>query len=468
MNSTGAYRCTVAFASCHVAVLLIVLSACVPALASTCNQEPLTPAERLARFQAIDKAAQNAMQGQMFAEAAQHYREEACLVPTSARAFYGLGVAEAAAANFARARDALRSAARLQPSNALPLILLVKVDFSLHDVDDMKANLRAVAARFPHDGQVHAALARFLAESNLLDLALAESLRARPAPDSEVDSTIELAVLENTVGAYEDAIRNVSPLEQKPTLPNTLRASAAGIAGLSLEGLGQQDEAVTHLRAAIDLDPSREDSYLALADLYERLQKYGDAVGVLKQGRSKIPGATALLLPLGKNLVRTDHPQEGIDALNDLLRRSPDEVQAYLSLADAYRKMGASGREIQSLRNLAKQKPNYPMVHILIAQAMLHASPADYSPVLNELAQAEIRTPTDPDVFYLRGKVFFAMKLYDRAAAAFSRSIALKPVDNTSYYQLGRVYQKLGKQQLAQEEFERMKYLQIPNKTEPE
>ena len=54
------------------------------------------------------------------------------------------------------------------------------------------------------------------------------------------------------------------------------------------------------------------------------------------------------------------------------------------------------------------------------------------------------------------------------AAAAFSRSIALKPIDNSSYYQLGRVYQKLGKQQLAREEFERMKYLQTQVPTEPE
>ena len=94
MNLTGACRCAAAFVS--------FLSIFVPAFASNCNPETLTPAERLTRFQAIDKAAQSAMEQQMFAEAAQHYREEACLVPTSARAFYGLGVAEAAAANFPR------------------------------------------------------------------------------------------------------------------------------------------------------------------------------------------------------------------------------------------------------------------------------------------------------------------------------------------------------------------------------
>lgn len=450
-------------ASLRIIASLALLAACTSAFASDCNQETLTSAERLARFQAIDRAAQNAMRQQRFTEAAQHYRDETCLVPASARAFYGLGVASAAADDFRSAREALRVAERLQPSNALPVVMIVKVDFSLRDIDDMKANLRNIAARFPRDGQVHSALARFLAESNLPDLALAESLRSRLAPNTPADSKIELAVLENTVGAYEDAIRNAAPLEQQSTLPNAVRASAAGIAGLSLEGLGRRDEAVTHLRAAIDLDPSRENSYLALADLYDQSQQYADAVSVLKQGRSNIPHSTPLLFPLGRDLVRTDHWKEGVSVLTELLRQSPNEAQAYLSLADAYRKMSMSSLEIESLRRLAMQKPDYPMIHILIAQAMLHANPAGYAPILNELAQAEKSTPTDPDVFYLRGKVLAAMQLYDRAAAEFRRSIELKPLDNTSYYQLGRVYQKLGKPQLAREEFERMKYLQSPN-----
>jgi tetratricopeptide (TPR) repeat protein len=452
------------------ALLLSLLSICTCAFAFApdCSEQTLPPAERLARFQAIDRAAQNAMQRQRFDQAAQHYREEACLVPTSARAFYGLGVAEAASANFLPAREALRSAARLQPSNSLPLVMLVKVDFSLQDIDDLKANLREMAARFPNDGQLHSALARFLAESNLLDLALAESLRSRLGPDAEADSKIELAVLENTVGAYKDAIRNALPVEQQSTLPNPVRATAAGVVALSFESLGNRDEAVTHLRNAIDLDSSRENSYLALADLYEQSQRYSDAVKVLQQCRSKLPGSTALLLPLGMNLIRTDRYQDGIDVLEALLRQSPDEAQAYLSLADAYRKTARPKLEVGALLKLSTRKPNYPMIHVLIAQAMLHGDAVDYAAVLNELALAQKGAPSDPDVFYLRGKVFFAMKLYDRAVAELRRSIALKPIDNSSYYQLGRAYQKLGKQELAREQFERVKYLQNANSNKPE
>jgi Flp pilus assembly protein TadD len=52
--------------------------------------------------------------------------------------------------------------------------------------------------------------------------------------------------------------------------------------------------------------------------------------------------------------------------------------------------------------------------------------------------------------------------------AELRRSIALKPIDNSSYYQLGRAYQKLGKQELAREQFERVKYLQNANSNKSE
>ncbi len=101
------------------------------------------------------------------------------------------------------------------------------------------------------------------------------------------------------------------------------------------------------------------------------------------------------------------------------------------------------------------------MIHVLIARAMLASSHVDYPKVLDELAQAEKSSPLDPDVFYLRGKVYVAMNRYDDAVAALRRSIELRPMETGPYYQLARLYQKLGQSTLAAEEFQRVKYLEI-------
>jgi tetratricopeptide (TPR) repeat protein len=450
--------------------MLAVLLALLPTttvFAQDCAQPNLSSQERLTRFQELDQQAQAAMQEKRFRDAVALYRNATCLAPNSPRGFYGLGVAEAASGEFLSARESMRKADSLQPTSPLPLVIEVRIDFSLKDLSALKADLREEASRFPSNAQLHGLLAQFLAEKKLTILALAESLRAHQAGSADMESKVQLAALENGAGAYDDAIRNAKAVEGQATLSNTVRASAAGIAGLSYESIGQRDEAVAQLQEAIRFDPSRENSYLALADVFEHAQNYPQAVEVLKQGREHLPHSVALLLPFGSDLIRMGKLQEGTDVLRQLLRQKPDEDQAYLSVADASRKMGKPQQEIDALSELARRKPNYPMIHILIARAMLDADPVDYAKILDELSKAEKSAPTDPEIFYLRGKVFLATNRYQDAVIALKRSIEFRPMEPGPYYQLGRLYQKLGKSSLAREQFKRLELLETTESQTP-
>ena len=258
--------------------------------------------------------------------------------------------------------------------------MLVRVNVAMKDVDSLKAVLREAASRFPNDTELHGSLAHFLAGKDQLDLALAEALRARSGA-TDAESTVGLAALENSAGAYDDAIRNSAAIESKAGAPASLRASAAGVAGLSYESAGKPEQAVARLRHAIELDPSRETSYLALAMIYSNANRLDDAVKVLRLGLEKLPSSTALLLPLGANLVGSGQYQSGIDVLQRLLLQSPNEVGAYLQIADASHKLGKFNQEAQALEDLAKQKPDYPMIHVLIARAMLSVVPVNGPPL---------------------------------------------------------------------------------------
>jgi tetratricopeptide (TPR) repeat protein len=249
-------------------------------------------------------------------------------------------------------------------------------------------------------------------------------------------------------------------VEQDHGLPEQIRAAGAGIAGLSYESLGKADLALEHLKESVALDPSRENSYLALADLLDQMQKYAEAVEVLKEARTRMPDSGPVLLALGTDLVRTEHYSDGIAALREVLRRSPEAFEAYVGLANAARQMGDSKQEIGALQQLARGRPDYPMIHVLIARAMLNLKPVEARQVLGELALAEKQSPSDPDVFYLRGKVYVASGQYADALAPLRRSIELRALDPGPYYQLAKVYQKLGKPELAREQFEHVKYLE--------
>jgi tetratricopeptide (TPR) repeat protein len=459
MNLIGARRFIAAFVKSRAAVLAgLGICACTYVQATDCVSG-LAPQDKIAQFKQLDSKAEAAMGRHQPAEAAGLYKEAVCLFPNSARAYYGLGVAEAAAGHFADARDALRTADRLQSTTAMPLVMQVRVNYSLGDLESLKSNLRELASRFPKDTETHTALARFLAEHNLFVLALAEALRSGSGAD-DWNAKVQLSILENTVGAYGDAIRNALAVERNYALPDAVRGTAAGIAGLSYESLRQGDEARKYLSEAIQLDPSQENSYLALADLFEQEQHYSDAVNVLEQGRGYLPDSNALLLALGTNMVRTANYEQGVKILRQVLQVAPGTSEAYISIADAERAAGNSAEEIDALRELERQHSDYPMIHVLLARAMLNQRPADYAKILEELALAARAAPNDPEVYFLQGKVYVAMGRNEQAMSVLERSIGLRPTEPSAYYQLARVYQKLGKTDLARQQFERVKYLE--------
>ena len=105
------------------------------------------------------------------------------------------------------------------------------------------------------------------------------------------------------------------------------------------------------------------------------------------------------------------------------------------------------------------------MIDVMIAQALLKQDAPDYQRALDRLARAEKLSPSDPDVYFLRGKICLALGGYQDAVQALRRAIALAPMADLSYYQLGLAYQRLGQTALAREQFDRMTYLRSIRET---
>jgi tetratricopeptide (TPR) repeat protein len=79
------------------------------------------------------------------------------------------------------------------------------------------------------------------------------------------------------------------------------------------------------------------------------------------------------------------------------------------------------------------------MIELMIVQALLKQNPVDYDAALSALERAEMRSPFDPDIYYLRAKIYAEQGHLEQAAAALLRAIAMAPTAAQSYYQLGIV-----------------------------
>lgn len=190
MNLIPAFRFIAACVKFCCLALLLSLTTRAHAVPEDCESQPLTPQQKLDRFHELDAQGQTAMQAKRFAEAVQLYHQAVCLAPGSPRALYGLGVAEVASGDFLNARESLHTADTIQPTSPLPLVMQVRVNVSLNDIEAVKANLRDAETRFPREAHLHSLLARFLAEKKFLVLAVAEALRSQQTGAADIESTL--------------------------------------------------------------------------------------------------------------------------------------------------------------------------------------------------------------------------------------------------------------------------------------
>jgi tetratricopeptide (TPR) repeat protein len=432
------------------------------AFASDCPTVDLDSPDTRERFHELDKKAQVEFRHGEYAQSAQDFRQGACFAPDDLRMYYtlfGTAIGALAAGDLAGAIDFLKQADRLRPDYPLPLAMLVKISLQSPDPDQVKEFLRLAAERFPRAGKLHAEFVKDLLHQNRPDLALAEALRFEQSGVPDIESTVTLAVVENNAGAFADAARLGQAIAQQAALPADVRASGATVAGLAYENLKQFPDAVEHLKNATELAPAREDPYLYLARVYGKQQNLPAAVDVLEKGSKQIADSQKIRLALGANLVAVEKYAQASQILTEVIKNSPDQLDAYPALADAYGKMGQPKLATETLRQLAARKPDYPMLHLAIAQSLLNAEPVDSAHVLEELALAEKTSPEDYDVWYLRGKVCLTMNHVPEAIASLRRAIELRPADSSAYYQLALAYRKSGQTALAKRQFEIVEYL---------
>jgi tetratricopeptide (TPR) repeat protein len=253
--------------------------------ASDCPPQELAPEEARARFHELDKKAQVEFRHGELAKAAEDFRLGGCVAAENLRSYYelyGIATGAAAAGDFAKARQVLQQADQQRSDYPLPLAMMVKLALTAGDVDNLKESLRTAAVRFPGDGKLHAEFVKDLMHKDLPDLALAEALRFEQSGTKDAEAAITLGALENNVGAFDDAARSGSAVEQQSDLPASVRASGAMIAGLAYENLNRYQDAGQHLRLATELAPAREEGYLALARVYEKQQQFQAAIDALE------------------------------------------------------------------------------------------------------------------------------------------------------------------------------------------
>ena len=417
-------------------------------------------------LQKLGQAAREAFERGDYAQAAASFRRALCAAPGNAGLFHGLGLAEAAAGHFDEAGKALEQADRLSPHDFAILLARAQVEASAGHFEQAAHQLGEAERLEPANSaqarsavaQLHEQLGGALLQQRKLDLALSQLLRARQAGQDDPSIRLMLATLENNLGAYSDAIRDASSLDNSAVATVPQKATAAVIAGLAYKNLKQNDEAIRLLKHAIELAPG-EIAYLTLAEVYEMSDQTAEAAKLLEQAAAALPGSQRIALALGRALVNAGDNQRAAVVLGGMTQQPGADPEAWQWLAQAEASLGEFQKATEALEQLARRKPDYPTIDVMIAQSLLKWETPDYEQALRALDRASQTAPADPDVYYMRGKIYFALGKYADAVKPLERAIELGPTISLPYYQLGQVFQKLGREAEAKQQFDKVRFL---------
>jgi tetratricopeptide (TPR) repeat protein len=451
------------------------------------------------------------VEGQRPAEAVAALALAARSGPPSARAFYYLGRAQVGAGRPSEAAASLKRALELsgeQGGNAQALrgihIQLGQALRAIGQAEEAAAHF-AEAARLSGQqaGEERDQLARHLSDSAVAPTAMTplpvlESTPLAGLPASErqelkrrvkvalTRAYLNLGVMEaqrERFAAAADLLENAAGLD--PDFPQV--QSSLGVAHFNAR---QFDKATGPLTRAVAAQPADLGLRRMLALAWLNTESYAKAAELLRDDPERETDSS-LAFAYGMALVKSDRPADAERVFAQLLRTHGDSAELSVLLGQAHAQQGDFAAAIEALQRALQLRPDVPEASSTLGliylrqgrfpeaetalRAELKGHPSDLVAQQNLASVLDLQQrseeavvllravvqakPELSDARYLLGKILLAQGAAAEAVEQLQTAAGIAPRDANIHYQLGKAYQKLGKGDLAEQEFERFREL---------
>lgn len=241
-----------------------------------------------------------------------------------------------------------------------------------------------------------------------------------------------------------------SPERLVPSAEGGVAESLFGIAA-SLSDDASADVAILYLRFALYLEPDFSLAKIVLADRFESLRKFDDAIQVYR-GLENSPYRFAAAVQIAADETRLNQNDKAIADLATLTQQQPNDITVWTALGDAYR---ASEKYPQAadaydhavkLRNPVTKK-DWPLFY---ARGVAEERSHNWAAAERDLQQALKLSPDQPQVLNYLGYSWVDQgRNLPQAVAMLERARALSPNDGYIVDSVGWAYYRLGRYQDA-------------------
>lgn len=330
----------------------------------------------------------------------------------------------------------------LAAAQASALLQQGLVALKQNQLQEARADLEKARKLDPKNAYIWSALAEVYLRSKQPKLAAAAALTAEK--DGGRDPLVCHALAIYYADAGEPA--RAAPLERKYAGSGKGDSHAwSRAAGLYLAA-GDVKEASALAQKAAAESP---EAAFAWAQVFLRDQQVTPAADVIQAGLNAFPGNAQLILALGVARYGQRRFQDAITEFLQVIRLDPTAQQPYLFLGRILDQAGPHLGEItQDYERWEKANPNNAKAKLLLAKALLTSD--DTSARAEALLRRSIELDAnDWESHYQLGLLLSNKHQYKEAAGELLRATQLNAKEPMPHYHLARVYDRLGKPDLA-------------------
>ena len=240
--------------------------------------------------------------------------------------------------------------------------------------------------------------------------------------------------------------------------------------GYAYYKLGRYENSIQEMQTAIRLDPTKEDFYLDLGELFLEHHASKAAIALFDVATRRLPHSEKLQFSLALSLDMQHRRNEAIDLLKALLEKNPSLSEAVHLLGSAMDATLDFDGMLHFMQYIRQRVPSssWAWHYEAWARFELYRQSGYHKPALEKALSAALRlNPSAAESHFLLGKWRAEQGHLRDAISALRKSAELDPTNPTVRYQLGQVYRRIGEYALSDKEFAiRRKLLKEQRETE--
>lgn len=318
----------------------------------------------------------------------------------TAGAYDTLGALYAEHGHGSCAIESFRSALRLDPRSWQSRYNLSVALFHQGKLREAEAQLRKAIQQDPKSAAAHNALGLVLEKVGLQDQAEEEFKRALQINSGFPGAALNLAQILSAQGKFTAAIYYLThALKSNPPADSVLRLRVA--LGVAYGQDHHPQRAIAILKKTVAAYPESVEAHLDLGAANANEQTpdgYRVAAKEFQEALRLDPRSSRAQLSLGRALLSLQRYGEAITVLKAYIRREPSRYEGYYYLGQAYRKQGEYQQAAPALQRAASLAPSN--FHVRFNYGLVLVRVGRVSAAKQEFQAAERIKPGDPEAHY--------------------------------------------------------------------